>query len=373
MKITNLILSNDANTVVRILVLCGIAWLPLAVLTIIDGTFMTTNITIPFIKDVVPFTKALVAIPLLIMADNVIEPMMAAALKYLQTSGVVPEAEKADMDGAVEKLSFLINARWIQFVLALLAILVGWKLQADYVGMWTERSVTSWALQLENGEVDLTMAGTWFLLVTSPMASFLLYRWVWRFIAWSKFLYHVSRLELELYASHSDLAGGLGKLGNGQFSFGIVFMTMAALVSSELATQVIYEGEKLVDVKPVVLVFIIFSVAIIVAPLFFFAKKLFKLKRDALVEYGALQHRASRDFHQHWINGEGEELVDSIQPSAMADYNVVYQVVSDMRIVPLTLKAVVILVVMLLIPFTPLTLTEFSIWDVLSMILDSML
>ena len=43
MKITNLIFSNDGHISVRILVLSGVAWLPLVILTLIYRTFMVTD------------------------------------------------------------------------------------------------------------------------------------------------------------------------------------------------------------------------------------------------------------------------------------------------------------------------------------------
>jgi len=373
MKITNLILSNDGHTGVRILILLGIAWLPLVVLTAIDGTLFATDITMPFIKDVVPNIRGLIVIPLLVLADNIIEPMMIRVLEYLRSSGVVPDSEHVKLENTVERMAYLINTKWIQLILLVLAVLVSWLLQADYVDMWTERGVTSWALHLEDGGVDETMAGTWFLLITAPMVSFLLYRWIWRFIVWSILLYRISRMELELYASHSDLAGGLGMIGAGQALFGIVFLILATMLSSELASNILYEGDKLVDAKMVVLVFIVISIVVIAIPLLFFTKKLFNIKRKALAEYGALQHQISRDFHHQWIKDEGKDLVDSMQPSAMADYSAVYEVVSTMRVIPLNPKAIVYLAGMLLLPFLPLALTESSIWEVLQMIGGSLL
>ena len=62
-----------------------------------------------------------------------------------------------------------------------------------------------------------------------------------------------------------------------------------------------------------------------------------------------------------------------MQPSAMADYSAVYEVVSSMRIVPLNPKTILVLAGMLLLPFLPLVLTESSIWDVLQMIGGSLL
>ena len=373
MKITSLILSNDVHTGTRILILSGIAWLPLVVLTLIDGTFVSADITMPFVKDVEPYVRGLIVIPLLVMADNVIEPMMTKIVKYLRSSGIVPKSEQVRLKNVVENTAYLLNSRWIQALLISLAVLVSWVLQADYVDMWHERNVTSWALHLENGDVDETLAGLWYLFIASTMVSFLLYRWVWRFIVWSLFLYRVSCMKLELYASHTDQSGGLAIIGYGQALFAIIFIIMASLISSDLASNILYEGEQLVDVRRVVLVFIVISIIVIATPLFFFSSQLVSLKRKSLAEYGELQQQISRDFHQHWIDNKATNLVDSMQPSAMADYSAVYEVISSMRIVPLNPKAVVVLVVVLIVPFLPLALTEQSIWDVLKMIGDSVL
>ena len=373
MKLTNLILSNNGNTAARILLLAGIAWLPLVVLTLIEGTLYAADITIPFVKDIVPYVRGLIVIPLLVMADNVIEPMMARTVNYLQTSGIVPESEKQDLGSAIDKMAHLMNSKYVQVMLVALVIVVSWILKSDYNDMWMNKGVTSWVLHLENGAVDESYAGIWFLLVTTPLVSFLLYRWLWRFVVWSIFLYRVSRLKLELYASHTDLAGGLGLLGAGQSLFCILFFIMATLLSSDLAGNLLYEGDELIMVKQVVIVFIIISLALILMPLMSFVKKLFSLKKEALAEYGALQHRTSRDFHDHWIKNKSDDLVDSVQPSAMADYSAVYEVISNMRIVPLDSKTIIVMAVVLLIPFLPLTLTQSSFWDVLKMIGGSLL
>jgi hypothetical protein len=373
MKITNLILSNDSHTGTRILMLSGIAWVPLVVLTLIEGTFMSGDITIPFVKDVVPYVRGLVIIPLLVMADNVIEPMMTRIVRYLRTSGVVPEAEQERLNRAVNKMAYLMNIKWIQLLIVIFAVLVSWLLRTDYLDMWKEEAVTSWALHVVDGEVHETMAGLWFLFITSPLVTFLFYRWIWRYIAWVIFLYRVSRLKLELYASHTDLAGGLGLFGGGQSLFAILFLVMATMISSQMANNLLYEGDELLDIKLIVMIFIVISIVMIEAPLLFFTTKLFNLKRRALAEYGALQHQISGDFHHHWISDEGRKLVDSMQPSAMADYSAVYEIVSSMRIIPLNPRVSIVLAVILMLPFLPLVLTEQSIWDVLKMIGDSLL
>ena len=373
MKLTNIILSNDDPNVIRILVLTGIAWLPLVVLTLIDGTFYTSELTMPFINDLTPFVRGLIVIPMLVMADNLIEPMMARVLKYLKTSGVVADSEQECLSSAAEKMARQMNSKLLQIILLVLVLAVSWILQTGYVDMWKEDGVTSWMLELENGGVDETLAGSWFLLVTSPLVSFLLYRWIWRFFVWSKFLYRVSRMKLELYASHTDLAAGLGTIGVNHALFSILFLIMATLVSSELAGNILYEGDKLVDVKQLVIVFIAISLVVLFTPLLFFTNKLIHVKYKALYTYGKLQNQVSGDFHRHWITEKTKKMVDSMQPSAMADYSAVYENVNNMRIIPITMKIIIAVAALILVPFLPLALTDFSIRDILQMIGDGLL
>ena len=100
----------------------------------------------------------------------------------------------------------------------------------------------------------------------------------------------------------------------------------------------------------------------------FFARKLVDLKHDALVEYSTLQNRISNDFHRHWIKEEADDLVDSMQPSAMADYSAVFENVGNMRLQPVDSKLIIAMAGILLIPFLPLALIETSIWDILQKI-----
>jgi len=352
--------------------LTGIAWLPLAVLTLIEGTFTSTEITMPFIADALAMVKGLVVLPLLVMADNVIEPMMARVLTYLRISGIVAESDQEKLATYAEKMTRMINIKWIQLTLLVLAILASWYLQTDYLNMSNKLGVTSWALYMENDEVNPTMAGLWFLLISSPMISFLVYRWVWRFITWSLFLFRVSRLNLQLYASHTDHAAGLGIIGEGQILFGIIFTVLSCVLSADIFNNIFYENDLLAGLKITIFVFVFLCVAVIIGPLTFFSKKLFTLKQKALVEYSSLQMQISRDFHEKWIDDKDKDLMNSIHPSSMADYSVVYDNVSGMRFIPLGLRSTLALAGAILVPFLPLTLTEKSITDILHMIGSSL-
>jgi hypothetical protein len=302
------------------------------------------------------------------MADNIIEPMMARVMSYLKTSGVVPDAETDKFTDAAKRMTLLMNSKWVLLVLLMLAISFSFLMRSDYDEMWSERGVTSWMLQLENGVVDETLAGTWFLLVTSPLVSFLVYRWVWRFIIWSIFLKRVSAMKLKLCASHTNLSGGLGVVGVNHALFIIVFFILSTLLSSDLAMNMLYEEETLAFIKQVITVFITLSIIVLLLPLMFFAKLLINLKHQAIVEYSALQNQISNDFHKQWIKDESDDLVDSMQPSAMADYSAVFDIVNNIRIMPVDTKMIIVMAVVLVVPFFPLALIETSVWEIIQKI-----
>jgi hypothetical protein len=98
-----------------------------------------------------------------------------------------------------------------------------------------------WAITRENNESQLTYAGWWFVLVSSPLLQILLFRWFWRFYLWTEFLFRVSRINLNLQPAHPDMAGGLGILKNGESSFILIFVAFGAMLSVSLADQMRYD------------------------------------------------------------------------------------------------------------------------------------
>jgi hypothetical protein len=129
----------------------------------------------------------------------------------------------------------------------------------------------------------------------------------------------------------------------------------------------------LVGLKITIIVFVILCVAVITGPLVLFSEKLFTLKQKALAEYSSLQMRISRDFHTKWIDDKDKDLMNSIRPSSMADYSVIYLNISNMRILPLDMKLTLSLTGAILAPFLPLTLTEKSLTEILQMIGNNLL
>ena len=238
------------------------------------------------------------------------------------------------------------------------------------------QTVTSWMWSAQDGEGRYTAAGWWYLLVSGPMFQIILFRWFWRFLIWAAFLYRVSRLSLVLQPTDPDLAGGLGYLGIAQQTFVVVFFAFSTVASSTLAHDLLAEGSAFRDARLEIIVLVVAFVVVIYAPLLFFSKRLFLARRAGLNEYGSLGYKLSEAFHQRWVReggkGVGKELLASMDPSALADYTAAYDNVRSMRSIPVTLRGILMVAGVLLVPFLPLALTEFSLQDLLQRLADAL-
>jgi hypothetical protein len=74
-------------------------------------------------------------------------------------------------------------------------------------------SVTTWHTVQTTSGLHLSPAGLWYQFVAIPLVQFFLLRWLWRLAIWTMFLWDVSRLRLNLLATHTNMAAGLGFLG----------------------------------------------------------------------------------------------------------------------------------------------------------------
>lgn len=66
-------------------------WVPLLALSAIQGRAYGHTVAVPFFYDFGAWTRFVLAIPLLVMAENILGPRIAEAAAHFVTSGVVIE------------------------------------------------------------------------------------------------------------------------------------------------------------------------------------------------------------------------------------------------------------------------------------------
>ena len=368
--------SPDFPIPVQMLTAIALLWLPLVILSLFEGSLTGTEVAQPLFADIVPHVRFLIAIPLLLLADLVIDPSTSAATRNLESGGIVPHAEQPRFQEALTDMRRALDSAWPDIVIIVLAFAITWLFKPGYGDSALQAVTTSWMWSVHDGEVRYSTAGWWYLLISGPMFQVILFRWFWRFYIWAAFLFRVSRLSLALQPAEPDLAGGLGYLGIAQQSFVAVFFAFATVASSTIAHDILSKGGTFRDELPGIVVLVLAFVVVIYAPLLFFSKQLFVARRTGLNEYGSLGYSLSEAFHQKWIReGDkevGKELLASADPSALADYTAAYDNVRAMRSIPATFRGVLMVAGVLLVPFLPLALTEFSLQELLKRLVDSL-
>jgi hypothetical protein len=331
-----------------------IAWLPLLILSALQGV-ATRNVKIPFLYDPAAYSRFLLAVPLLIIAEVVIGPRIAAATSQFIKSELILERQYPDFDAAIAN-----GLRLRDSVLAELIILAITYLGAFEAIRIFSSGVSSWNSLVSGLEYRFTLAGYWYALVSIPIFQFLVYRWLWRAFIWYQFLWRVSKLDLQLVPTHPDRAAGLGFLGEANRLFAILILAYAATASGVLAREVLFEKVPVQTFKIPIAAFVAITLVLFLGPLFMFAPALLATRRRGLHEYSTLGAKIGRLYHQKWvmeINPTDDSLLSTSDNTSLANYSRDYELVNQMRIFPFEPRTVIVLALAGLIPMVPLLAT----------------
>ena len=363
-------LTDDALSLLRQRMLVGalLCWLPLLLLSILEGKLLG-GVALPFLWDVEPHARFLVALPLLVAAELVVHQRMRHVIRQFLDRQLVPEQSRARFQAAIASAvrlrnSVLAEVLLIAFVYGV-GVLIVWR---QYVAP----DAATWYATPAAGGSRLSLAGAWFGYVSLPVFQFLLVRWYFRVFVWARFLWQVARIELRLVPTHPDRLGGLGFLSGTVYAFAVLAVAHGAMLAGQLASRIFYLGARLPDFKAEVAVMVAFLLCALFGPLLVFAPQLAAAKRAGLREYGTLAQRYVREFDAKWLRGgapAGEALVGSGDVQSLADMGNSFEVVKGMRIVPVTKEAVVQLAAATLLPIAPLLLTMMPLDELLRKLL----
>jgi hypothetical protein len=353
----------------RVLAAVLLTWVPLVLLSIAEGHAWGTGVTLPLLYDAELHVRLLVALPLMILAELAVHQRMRPVVGQFLDRGLIPDAARAQFDGAVVSAIRLRNSVAAEVLLIAFVYIVGvgfvWRTQVAL-------DVSSWYGARMDGRLQPSLAGWWLGGVSLPVFQFLLLRWYFRLFIWARFLWHVSKIHLRFVPTHPDRAGGLGFLGAVAYAFTPVLLAQGAMLAGMIANQIFFAGATLPEFKLELIGTVALMVFTILGPLLVFGPQLEAAKRAGLREYGTLAQRYVREFDSKWLRGgapEGEPLIGSADIQSLADLGNSYEVVRGMRFVPFTVQVVVQLAVTTLAPVVPLTLTMISLEQLLEQLL----
>lgn len=333
----------------RVLIFLTVAWLPLLILSFTEGVAIGTSVRIPFLQDYGVYGRFLLAVPVLILAEIPIGRRSRQVLREFVTSRFINEQDMPLFNTAVRDATRQKESAVTEIViLGIIFIVAGIRSHlalSDPLTTWYRR------------DGSITMAGWYYAFVSLPIFQLLLIRWIWRLAIWTRLLWRISRLDLQLLPIHPDKMGGLGFIGLAQIPFGFIGFAGGTVISSYLINGIIYRGTSLGASNGPMVGYVVLATLIILTPILIFTDNLIELRANGILKYGDIGEEYARLFDDKWakgINPERESILGSSDIQSLADLRNSFDIVQNMSIVAIDRKSITMIIAAAFIPMIPL-------------------
>jgi len=352
-------LSDDALLMLRrrVIAISLLAWLPLLVLSALDGHLLDQRIAVPFLLDLETHIRFLVVVPLLLVAELVVHQRLLPVARTFLDRRLIPDPAMKRFDAALSSAFRLRNSLLAEVLLLAavygIGVLIVWR-------HYTALDADTWYGAFSAGGARLSVAGIWYGCVSLPIFQFLILRWYFRLFIWTRFLWQVSRIKLILVPTHPDQLGGLGFLSLTVYAFTALLVAHGAMLAAQIADRVLLLGATLAEFKVEIALMVLFLLCLVCGPLLAFTPQLAQAKRMGLREYGTFAERYVREFDTKWLQRRAADeaaLLGSSDIQSLADLANSFGVIRTMRLAPVTRTAVLQLTAAVLVPIAPLLLT----------------
>ena len=191
----------------------------------------------------------------------------------------------------------------------------------------------------------LSLPGWWEFVIAIPLMNYTWLRLMWKIFLWIYYLQRVSRMRLELHATHVDLTGGIGFISRTQGQFAIFILAygisnVAATVGYEVAI-LHYDLSKLPVWGPLA-AFAVGAPLLFTLPLFMFTRQLYRSKRRALSIFRQRVTEHSRKIEARWLSAAtspdsaAEEIRYLTELTTLGN---MFTRIEGMRVVPFDLRS----------------------------------
>jgi len=369
MQRIGLIRGEDPSVQRRIIAFLAVTWVPLLILAWWEGLAVGPTPRQSLLLDFAAFARFLVAVPLVFIAEVIIGPRVTAAGLHFVRAGLVTPEDYPAFEQAIRRLARWRESLGVELVLVGMAVIGAWTFTAETVYGGATASWHTATIATGNG-IRLSLVGLWYHVVAVPILQFFWYRWLWRFLIWIRFLYDVSRLNLDLVPTHADGAGGLGFLGTTHTVFGILAFALSSVLSAAAAFLIVFEGVQIEAFQIHFITVLVATEVALLGPLAMFCPAMIRARQAWIRQYSLLVLRYNRAFHEKWLEGqvaEGEPLLGSADIQSLADLGNSFEFIRAMKVVPFSVRVILQLAVVTLLPALPLVLLVVPIEKILDL------
>ncbi|MFZ3343063.1 MAG: hypothetical protein WCA00_09405 [Candidatus Acidiferrales bacterium] len=360
-----LIRLNDWDLGRRITFMVAVGWLPLFVIT----ALLNPDGLISLIRDYRVHSRLLVAVPVLLIGELLVESRFRAVIGHLRLAGLLDASELAHVDAVIATIIRARDSFLPEFVILLLLVV---HTVTSFKGLV---DTTPWLSHASGAELKLTAAGWYAVLVSTSIFQFLLGLALWKWLLWTFFAFKLSRRNLKLVPTHPDRHGGLGFLGLTSAGFAPIAFSATAVIAATWRQDILHHGAHLVNFKLPAIVLVALTVLVALGPLAFFVPRLAGVRRKGILDYGILGQLHGAEFHQKWIlhrAGHEAEFLTATESSTLANYGRVYETIENMNSFPADKGALYTLAAAVVIPALPVILAEIPFAVVLSDLLKAL-
>lgn len=341
--------------------LVAIAWLPLIALASLES--FRGRPSIPLMVQVSVHVRTLLAVPLLIYGEHVLEWSSSRAFRLIERGQLVADPSDAEV---VARSAGRLRDAWLpELLLLTVSLLLGQLL------FWTSGGQAGLFGQGPRAAEPLSPPYVWYSLVSLPLSQFLLGRTFWRWFIWSRMLWQISRRELRLVPTHPDGAGGIAILEGPAIALTLVELALGGVLAANWTDELLTGEVTLAHLLSTFAIFVVLAELVALGPALFFCGHLIRTRHRGLHQYGELALCYTRDFQAKWVDPgidsreRRAELLGTSDIQSLADLANSYRVVQGMRVVPFGRRPIALLAVAALVPMFPLIALEKSIWDIL--------
>ncbi|HUO51015.1 MAG TPA: hypothetical protein VMT93_00720 [Gemmatimonadaceae bacterium] len=356
----------------RAVALAILLWVPALALAVWQGVALPGSVRIPFLLDPEVHLRYLLSIPLFVLAERTIDQACGGAIAQFVTSGLVPESELAALRALLDQAGRREASKLAAVVIALLAVVpLFYGGQPDFGAV---DAASTWMYAPHGGGPSL--AGLWVTYVAQGVGRYVIFGWIWRLMIWTMLLGRITTLKLTEMPAHPDQAAGFGFLGVTQSRFAILAVASGVGVMGGALRLIVFEGAKLRPMYVPIAMHVLSLTLLLLLPLLAVVPRLFRMRRQGLFAYGAMAAHYAQGFDRKWVapgDAPRDALLGSEDIQSMADMGRSYDLVRQMKAIPIDRAGIITLAGAAAAPFLPLVVLDPETFALVSAALRRML
>jgi hypothetical protein len=321
----------------RCLLAVLLTWVPTAALAVLGNSYGGGVSPLNFFVDFAAYAQFLIAMPLFMLADPIVDTTTRNAARQFIHSGVIRPDDLAAIYQLHARLKRVREAAWPDVICIIVGYLMALAVMAPEFGphplpTWHVRAYAHWRM--------FSPAGAWETLVALPILNYTWLRFVWKIVLWIYYLQRLSRARLDIHPTHPDQVGGLGFVSQTQAQFSIVILAYGiSNVAATIGYEILilhYDWSKPPVWGPL-LGFALCAPLLFTLPLLMFTRQLYRSKRRALALYRQRVSNHSRRVENRWLTEDSrpESAAEEIRElTELTTLSTMFTRIQSMRVVP---------------------------------------